>query len=156
MKAGWGMALAALGAGGMVAAPATARQALTHEATVTHAAGGLRTTWSGMPRVTARQVGSPGAAGRPDSLRCLWRVDLDIARHARAANGTSLQATARAERAFALSRPGWCGREGMAFAGQWAARDKALQARLREHAATDTSAVMAQADALVQGVRPTG
>ncbi|WP_225009399.1 hypothetical protein [Novosphingobium percolationis] len=156
MTAGWGMALAALAAGSMVVAPATAKPVLTHEATITHAAGGLRTTWSGVPRVTARQVGSPGAAGRPDSLRCLWRVDLDIARHTEAANGTSLHAKARAERAFELSRPGWCGREGAAFAGQLAARDKALLARLREYAATDTSAVMAQADALVQAKRPTG
>lgn len=156
MKAGWGMALAAIGAGSMVVAPASATPALMHEATITHAAGGLRTTWSGVPRVTARQVGSPGAAGRPDSLRCLWRVDLDIARHAQAASGMSLHATARAERAFELSRPSWCGREGAAFAGQLAARDKALQQRLREHAATDTRAVMAQADALMHGAPPTG
>lgn len=156
MKAGWGIALAALGGVVTASMPATARPALTHDTVIAHGSGALHTVWTGAPRVTSRQIGSPGTGGKPQSLRCLWRVDLDIVRHARSANGISLQASARAERAFELSRPGWCGRESAAFAGQFAARDRALQSALHEHAAIDTRAVLAQADASAQGARPTG
>lgn len=156
MKANWGIALSVLGAGMVAAIPAVARPVVSHGEVIAHAAGALQTTWTGTPRVTSRQVGSPGAAGRPASLRCIWQVDLDIERHARRGADTSLHATARAERVYETSRPGWCGREDAAFAGQVAARDNALHARLRDHAANDTKALMAQADALKQGSGPTG
>ena len=156
MKAKWSVALVVLGASVSTTSPALARPLLSHGEMIAHAAGPLETTWTGTPRVTSRQIGSSGAAGRPASLRCVWRVDLDIARHARRGADTSLHASARAERVFELSRPGWCGHEAAAFAGQGAARDNALHARLREHAASDTRALIAQADALAQGTAPTG
>lgn len=155
-NANWGIALLVTGVSMAVAIPATARPHLSHGETIAHSAGPLEATWTGTPRVTSRQIGSSGAAGRPASLRCVWRVDLDIARHARRGADTSLHASTRAEGVYELSRPGWCGREATAFAGQVAARDNALHARLREHAASDTRALIAQADALAQGAAPAG
>lgn len=156
MKASWSIALSALGVSMAAAGPVSAQAALTHEASVPHAAGVMTARWTGTPRITPRQIGAPGAAGRPQSLRCVWRVDLDIARHARLASGASLHSTVRAERAYEISRPGWCGPEKAAFAGQVATRDDALRARLHEHAASDTRALIAQADDLARSANPTG
>ncbi len=156
MKASWSIALSALGASMAAAGPASAQVVLTHEASVRHAAGVMAARWTGTPRITSRQIGSPGAAGRAESLRCVWRVDLDIVRHARLASGTALQSNLRAERAYEISRHGWCGQEKAAFAGQVAARDDALRARLHEHAASDTRALIAQADDLARSANPTG
>ncbi|BEV00013.1 hypothetical protein NSDW_11070 [Novosphingobium olei] len=156
MKAAARITLVLVTAGIAVATPASAAEPVVHERVIEHASGAVPTTWVGTPVVTARQVGSPGAAGRPASLRCIWRVDLEIVRTARMTSGTSLNSTIRSANVFQTVRPGWCASERSAFAGKAAARDGALQARLRDHATQDTKAVMAQADAMVRATSATG
>ena len=156
MKALVGHGLVVLVASLAGAMPASAAERLGHSEVIAHGSGPVPTNWTGTPLVTARQVGAPGAAGRPASLRCLWRVDLAIVRRAQTASGAMLTATSREDRVFELGRPGWCGSAATAFAGRVAERDGALQARLRRHAAQDTKAVMAQADAIVRAAGATG
>ncbi|WP_225206668.1 hypothetical protein [Novosphingobium huizhouense] len=148
MKALVGRGLVVLVAGLAWPMPASAAARLAHSEVIEHGSGPVPTNWTGTPLVTARQVGAPGAAGRPASLRCLWRVDLAILRRAQLASGALLTATSREDHVFELARPGWCGSAMAAFAGRKGERDNALRARLRLHAAHDTKAVMAQADAI--------
>ena len=156
MKAVVGRRLFVLAASLACAMPAAAAERFGHSEVIGHGSGPVPTNWTGTPIVTARQVGAPGAAGRPASLKCLWRVDLEIKRRAQMASGVALTATSREDRVFELARPGWCGNPATAFAGRVAERDHVLQARLRRHAAHDTKAVMAQADAIVRAASATG
>lgn len=156
MKAVFWIPFVSLAAAMAAASQANASEVLSHSQVIEHPSGPLPTTWIGSPRVSSRQVGAPGAAGRLSSLRCIWRVDLEIVRSAKMRSGTVLNATIRSDKVHELTRPGWCGNEAAAFAGQGTARDRALQARLHWHALEDTKAVVAQADAVARANSATG
>ncbi|WP_054108410.1 hypothetical protein [Novosphingobium sp. AAP83] len=92
--------------GALVAVPA---QALEHKTTIEHPeVGPISADYRGSTVIVEKQVGSVGAAGRPNSLHCRWSVSLTVERTAVADAGMQASRSMTQDDVLKGSAPGWC------------------------------------------------
>ncbi len=83
-------------------------QAMEYKAVIDHPVGPIAADYAGTSHVVMQQVGSVGAGGRMDTLRCRWTVSLKVERHARLGAGQEARQTLTRSDVVQGSLPGWC------------------------------------------------
>ena len=89
--------------GACLASPA---MALEHEVVIEHAAGTIAADYAGTVTVETRQIGAAGAAGRPNTLRCVWTASLNVERSAKVGETLNSRRSMARDDVTSGSRPG--------------------------------------------------
>lgn len=103
---------------------------IEHRARIDHAGTSVETRYRTRVTLSHRQRGTPGKPGGASTLRCDWRADIVLERHARHGSGSTLTRALARNGAVTGSRPGWCGNQRAGIAREIAARES----ELRDHA----------------------
>lgn len=137
--AGAALALAGLG----LATPAAA---LERDVVIEHPVGPIAADYRGAVGIEKVQIGSPGAPGRPNSLRCQWTAELSVERVARVGQALQTRRTMAQENVASGSAPGWCAAQAKAIDRMVADQRGAIEAVLAELVAQDRQQLLAEAD----------
>lgn len=122
-----------------------------HHVRVEHPAGPVEARYRPRIEIEHRQIGSVAPPGAAATLRCAWRADLHVAREARHASGSVLQAEMRREAVAQGSRRGWCAANRAAIAEEVASRTATLRDHVTEVAREDHGALTQALDRLRHG-----
>jgi hypothetical protein len=133
-------------AGLLGAALASPAVALEHEVVIDHAVGPIAADYKGSVTVETTQVGTPGVAGRPSTLRCNWTASLNVERVAQVGTDLRSQRTLTSEDVAKGSKPGWCQTQAKAIDKLVEARRESFRETMLAMVEQDRAALVAEAD----------
>lgn len=131
--------------GACLASPA---MALEHEVVIEHAAGTIAADYAGTITVETRQIGAAGAAGRPNSLRCVWTASLSVERTAKVGQTLSSRRSMARDDAASGSKPGWCQTRANAIDRLIVSHRDTFRTAMLALVEQDRSAILAEADVM--------
>lgn len=138
-------ALAAMMAAVTLCSPA---QAMEHKAVIEHAIGPIMADYEGSTRIGMEQIGAAGVGGRPETLRCVWRISLSVERHARLGTLHAAKRTIADPDVVEGSAPGWCTRDNSGAERILARHRTALDAAMMALVEQDRELILVEADSL--------
>ena len=94
--------------------------------------------------IVEKQVGSVGAAGRPNSLHCRWSVSLTVERTAVADAGMQATRSMTQDNVLKGSAPGWCSSGSKGIQRMVEARRDTLREKMMAMVAQDRAVILAE------------
>ena len=119
----------------------------SHRVEIDHQGQRVDVTYHSELAVKQRQVGTAGPAGRPSTLRCLWKANVSVEREARSAAGHVLKRTISSDAPIEGSRPGWCSGQRAAIEQEVASRSDQVREHLLAVAERDRETLALELDA---------
>ena len=144
------LAFVGLAVGACLASPALA---LEHEVVIESPAGPIAADYKGSVKIETRQIGTPGVAGRPSTLRCNWTASLEVDRIARIGEVLKSRHSLSQEKVASGSKPGWCATSTKAIDRQVENRSETIRAAMLALIEQDRTILLAEAENVRGGNR---
>jgi hypothetical protein len=119
---------------------------IEHRVRIDHVAGPVDAQYRAQVEINHRQIGNLTPPGVPTTLRCAWRVDMQVQREVRHHSGALLHAELRRDGIARGSRLGWCTGQQNSIAQHAARQTDPMRSALMEVVRQDQSTLMALLD----------